>query len=199
MTIKKELSKERIKEILQTWNETYRNIFPLGLYMDDLAAYISKGLLENIENFSELDSMACKIYNAYPKERRVSKGNTLKSINKQLTCCDPNELLEITKKYAEVTKDMDPQFIPMSATWFNQQRFKDDPCTWNPNYILAEELNVEPDEYKDGKAFYINRIIPDGAPESSETITKEEWVELSNSLKGEQHDDCLITEQCYVA
>ena len=68
------------------------------------------------------------IYAAYP--RKVAKPAAVKAIQRALRKASPIHLLERTKAYALATADSDPQFIPYPATWFNQQRYNDDPATW---------------------------------------------------------------------
>jgi hypothetical protein len=69
------------------------------------------------------------IYDAYPK--KVGRPAALKAIARAIKKgADPARLLELTQKYAAAVKDTDPQFIPHPATWFNQERFNDDPSTW---------------------------------------------------------------------
>lgn len=81
------------------------------------------GFSGEIEHDSEI------IYGAYPK--KVGKPFALKAIRKSLRKSNPSELLEKVKKYAESVSEMDRKYIPHPATWFNQERYNDDPSTWN--------------------------------------------------------------------
>lgn len=72
---------------------------------------------------------ASDIYEVYP--RRVGKPKAIAAIRKAEIC--PNCLIERVKLFAEACKDRDPQFIPHPATWFNQERYNDDPSTWKTN------------------------------------------------------------------
>lgn len=69
-----------------------------------------------------------EIYEAYPK--RVGKPAAIKAITKALVKIKPEDLLEKTRAFAAAKTGSDPQFIPHPATWFNQERFNDDPETW---------------------------------------------------------------------
>lgn len=81
-------------------------------------------------------SAAEAIYQAYP--RKVAKPQALRSIAKALAsppagiAADvwPSQLLAITERFAKLRKGEDPQFTPHPATWFNGQRYNDDPSTW---------------------------------------------------------------------
>jgi len=73
---------------------------------------------------------ACSIYEAYPK--RVGKPKALISIEKAIAGFGFEFVMERTVAYAKTRIGQDPQFTPLPATWFNQQRFNDDPSTWKP-------------------------------------------------------------------
>lgn len=76
------------------------------------------------------------IYDAYPK--KVSKPDAIKAIRKALagpplgvdTETWPQRLLQLTRDYAVAVRGQDRSFIPFPATWFNGQRYNDDPSTW---------------------------------------------------------------------
>lgn len=68
------------------------------------------------------------IYQAYP--RKVAKPAALKAIRLALKAIDAASLLALTEAYAEARRGADPQFTPHPATWFNSQRWADDPETW---------------------------------------------------------------------
>lgn len=68
------------------------------------------------------------IYAEYPK--KVSKPQALRAIRKALKSTDPEFLLNKTKAYADARDCADPQFTPNPATWFNGERYNDDPRTW---------------------------------------------------------------------
>lgn len=86
-----------------------------------------------------------EIYNSYPK--KVSRAIALKAISKALEREKSEVLLEATKAYATAVfnwPENEKQFIPMPATWFNQERYLDDRSTWNrqskPSHF-AQNLN----------------------------------------------------------
>jgi hypothetical protein len=72
---------------------------------------------------------ATVIYDAYPL--KVGKPNALKAIEKAMKNHDPKKLLALTLQYSSARGD-DLTFVPHPATWFNQERFADDPKTWAP-------------------------------------------------------------------
>ena len=74
------------------------------------------------------DADAIEIYQAYP--RKVGKPKAIAAIKKAMASRGQADLLELTKKYAKLRGINEPQFIPHPATWFNQERYNDDPETW---------------------------------------------------------------------
>ena len=73
-----------------------------------------------------------EIYEHYPK--KVGREKAIKSIKSAIDHgAEPKKLLECSKKIAEFWSGQDLQFLPHPATFFNQGRFNDDPCTWKPN------------------------------------------------------------------
>jgi len=68
-----------------------------------------------------------EIYAAYPK--KVGKPAALRAIHHALAKLPFNSLLERTRLYAQ-TCNSPVEFIPHPSTWFNQERFNDDPATW---------------------------------------------------------------------
>lgn len=78
-------------------------------------------------------SIAEAIYALYPK--KVGHGAAIKAILKALKTSGLTEL-EMqgrVRSYAEAVKlwpEQDKTYIPMPSTWFNQQRYMDDPAEW---------------------------------------------------------------------
>ena len=84
--------------------------------------------------------LAESVYEAYP--RKVGRPVALRAILKALTTTDHETLLRATVAYAEARRGQDQQFTPMPATWFNQQRYLDEPSTWtNSPAIKPKERN----------------------------------------------------------
>jgi len=74
------------------------------------------------------DSTAEAIYQEYP--RKVSKPEAIAAIKKALKTISAEKLIEKVKAYAQAIAWKDRQFIPHPATWFNKERWKDDPAEW---------------------------------------------------------------------
>jgi len=72
------------------------------------------------------------IYQAYP--RKQGKADALKAIEKAIKAGHaPERLLERTQAFATATAlwpEVDRNFIPHPATWFNRGSYDDDPATW---------------------------------------------------------------------
>lgn len=69
-----------------------------------------------------------RIYGVYP--RKVGRPVALRAIARAIAKVGFAELLNRTAAFAAAVAGKDPQFIPHPATWFNQERFADDPATW---------------------------------------------------------------------
>lgn len=67
------------------------------------------------------------IYEAYPLKK--GKPSAMRAIQKALKTIDAATLLERTKAFAEARQG-DLAFCPHPATWFNDERYNDDPATW---------------------------------------------------------------------
>lgn len=68
------------------------------------------------------------IYDAYP--RRVGKPAALRAIAVACGKVTPMVLLERTRAYAAAVNGQNPRFIPHPSKWFEQERYNDDPSTW---------------------------------------------------------------------
>lgn len=82
---------------------------------------------------------ALTVYEAYP--RKQGRADALKAIEKAVARGNTLEQLhERTLAYAKATAawdEADRQYIPHAATWFNGDRFDDDPTTW----VRHEKIN----------------------------------------------------------
>ena len=82
----------------------------------------------------ELKQQLESIYEAYP--RKVGKPAALRAIEKAIKERGAVFVLDATERYAAKVEEWpqaDRCFVPHPATWFNQQRFNDDPATWERN------------------------------------------------------------------
>jgi hypothetical protein len=82
---------------------------------------------DNREIPVSIDSQAEITYAAYPK--KVGKPSAKRAIQKALAKYPFDLLLKQTRLYTK-TYDGEPRYIPNPSTWFNQERFNDDPTTW---------------------------------------------------------------------
>lgn len=85
---------------------------------------------------SMLDEMCLLIYDAYPK--KVGRPAAIRAIRSAIGRELSPILLSKTRDYAAAVKGKDPRYIPHPATWFNQERYNDDPATWNPDAARSE-------------------------------------------------------------
>ncbi len=79
------------------------------------------------ESETKTDTKEEEIYRVFP--RKVAKPEALKAISKALTKVPFDELISKTQAFA-TARNGDIQFCPHPATWFNQERYNDDPVTW---------------------------------------------------------------------
>lgn len=98
-----------------------------GNKMKEIQAPISPKGVSMIDQSFSLSSQAEEIYAEYPK--KVGKPNALRAIKRALKSVSADFLLQRTKLFAS-TYNGEPRFIPHPATWFNGERFNDDPETW---------------------------------------------------------------------
>ena len=76
-------------------------------------------------------SEATRIYGEYP--RKVGRPAALRAIQKQIGKFGFERLLDLTKRFASAwAVAVDLKFCPHPSTWFNQERFNDDPGSWCP-------------------------------------------------------------------
>lgn len=94
------------------------------------------------------------IYAAYP--RKVGRGAAIKAIQKAAKLIGPKAtsmtrfcpyavLLERTQAFAKATAswpEADRHFICHPATWFNQERYNDDPKEWERGTAPASQFSV---------------------------------------------------------
>lgn len=68
------------------------------------------------------------IYAEYPK--KAARPDALRAIVKAIKKIGFCELLAKTRAYALAVQGQDFQFVPYPASWFNAERYNDDPETW---------------------------------------------------------------------
>jgi Helix-turn-helix domain len=85
------------------------------------------------------NGIALSIYEAYP--HHVAKPSALRAITRALRTNSGEFLLHRTKQFAALWKvpQSQMQYCPYPATWFNQERFKDDPATWRGPKVNGHE------------------------------------------------------------
>ena len=89
--------------------------------------------IDNIEDNKEekilkKEEIAEEIYQLYP--RKLSKKEAIRSIVKALSSYSPEFLKEKTKLYAKLSAWKGKDYIPYPSTWFNHERFNDNPEEW---------------------------------------------------------------------
>lgn len=85
----------------------------------------------------EVAEMALRIYDAYP--RKIGRPNALVAIRKSIVKITAEKLLLLTQQYAKARIGEPDQYTPHPATWFNGERFNDDPKTWKSNVAPGKQ------------------------------------------------------------
>lgn len=94
------------------------------------------------------------VYKEYPK--KVARPEALKAIQKSFKIKPAKEILELTIRYAGIVKGANMQYVPNPASWFNAQRFADDPETWkihsypNGNRLRKPQLVATVEDHQAG-------------------------------------------------
>ncbi len=78
----------------------------------------------------KLEQQAEEIYKIYPK--KVGKPSAIKAIKKVINKDGFKHILEKTKLYAKEYNG-DHRYIPHPSTFFNKERYNDDPSEWSQN------------------------------------------------------------------
>jgi len=102
-------------------------------------------------NSNNFNSLIEDIFLAYPKQANEVQG--LRSIARAVKKIDHIELLAKVKEFAMAIDWQEPAFIPNADKWFDLERWKDDPKTWQEPQGKKENGQKETfkkDEYKRG-------------------------------------------------
>jgi len=97
---------------------------------------------EPLKNLSKTDVLFDTFWDTYPK--RSGKGKARESWIKAIKKSKPQEILDAAKAYSG-SKDLPEfQFIPMPATWLNQERWNDDlqPAVKQPTSVLYNTADL---------------------------------------------------------
>lgn len=149
-------------------------------------------------------AIAEAIYALYPK--KVGHGAAIKSILKALKISGLTEL-EMqgrVRSYAEAVKlwpELDKTYVPMPSTWFNQQRYMDDPAEWSRTKPVEPQTRFsEKKEKGAGPAQTPESPEPDWDwrglhAEIWETLPSCRWLELPRSTRFELRQAYLNEEK----
>lgn len=85
----------------------------------------AKGSPKRLRGSESDEPAAAALFAAYP--RRVARGAALKAIAGALKIETAERLMAAVQKYAASVRGKDPAWVPYPATWFNQQRWLDEP------------------------------------------------------------------------
>ena len=85
-----------------------------------------------VEDGGDIGVRRLSIFALYP--RKVGKPKALKAIEKAMLTHGFEHVHKATKSFAKAWDgETDLTFCPHPATWFNQERYNDDPSTWKSN------------------------------------------------------------------
>lgn len=91
----------------------------------------------------EILRQAEEIYDEYP--RKESRKDALKAIVRAIEANKNTNIKAKVIEYAAYARQhVDPQFIPLAATWFNKERFNDPPGSWVAKPSGKTKVELEP-------------------------------------------------------
>lgn len=131
---------------------------------------------------SNTETKTEEIYHAFPL--KVGKPDAIRAIRRALLQVPFETLLEKTKAFA-AARNGDLSFCPNPSTWFNQERYNDDPKTWIPQ---VNDLNRSFQKKKETGAHNLEAYKPVRfAPElTDEQIAKNKEVIAEEKAKLKQ-------------
>jgi len=137
---------------------------------------MSNGVQQS-EAESESKTDPLEIYRAFPM--KVGKPDALRAIKRALLNVPFNTLLDKTKAFA-AARNGDLNFCPNPATWFNQERYNDDPKTWIPK----SNGNQSKPTKVDYKRNYLppRKVLTDEEFEAQKKIALEECAKAKAAL-----------------
>lgn len=86
----------------------------------------------SVEDTAKIEIQASTVYSHYP--RKVGRPGALRKIAKAIRASGYDYVLDRVKQFAAAWADApksELQYCPHPATWFNQERYNDEPETWN--------------------------------------------------------------------
>jgi hypothetical protein len=107
---------------------------------------IASSMLQASPQADAIASECERVYEAYPK--KVGRPAALKAITKAIKKHGLQHVLQAAQRFAAAWKDQPSlQYCPHPATWFNQERYNDDPSLWKvTSPANRQERRVVPDD-----------------------------------------------------
>lgn len=101
---------------------------------------LSTNLLDDGTQEGGIEPQAGAIYDAYP--RKIARAEGIRAIKKALKNHAYEFLLHKTEEFAKamVAAKKEKTFIPYPATWFNGERYEEDPATWKEETTTRKGL-----------------------------------------------------------
>ena len=107
------------------------------------------------ETKPDLEAQAAEVYAAYPL--KVGKPAALRAIRSAIQKHGFEPVKAATEAYAAVRAG-DKAYLPHPATWFNQERYNDDPATWHRS-SAAPQTNRNAGTYNGGNADEYDALV----------------------------------------
>jgi len=123
-----------------------------------------------------------EIYQAYPL--KVGKPEALRAIRKALRKYPAGDLLAAVRLFAQVRAG-DKSYMPYPATWFNQERFADDPETWQRSGAGAGGASLIVKQRELDRCLEAMRSIRNsyGDHQAWDAVDKAKWAKLVERKK----------------
>jgi hypothetical protein len=137
---------EVTNEVLEVTESTLE-VTPVGVI--NLNRTIKEPLKETINVQNDFDDGWIDFWKLYP--RKQGKGSGYKAYKKALEVIDKDELLEaVTRFNADPNRPTNAKYLPMPATWLNEERWGDDPYPGDNKVLSVEDLKRMEEEAERG-------------------------------------------------
>ena len=152
--VKREQTRDRVRK----WRESQKDVTQCNVTV--ALPSVSVSASESVEGVQgetkpDLEAQAAEVYAAYPL--KVGKPAALRAIRSAIQKHGFEPVKAATEAYAAVRAG-DKAYLPHPATWFNQERYNDDPATWHRS-SAAPQTNRNAGTYNGGNADEYDALV----------------------------------------
>ena len=133
--VKREQTRDRVRK----WRESQKDVTQCNVTV--ALPSVSVSASESVEGVQgetkpDLEAQAAEVYAAYPL--KVGKPVAIKAIVRAIQRHGFEKVKAATEAYA-AARSGDKSYLPNPSTWFNQERYNDDPATWRRDNIAPTQ------------------------------------------------------------